>query len=130
MVTYLSVMDVIAINGALLELTSQQQVITNHAHLEAAVVRPQMHAHYAQADVVAQAAALIVGIVLAHAFLDGNKRTALAAGIIFLDLNGLQIERRSLEVALQVEAVITRHGSLEEATEDFVRWLRPRVVPL
>lgn len=93
-------------------------------------MRPQMHAHYGQADLTEQAAALIVGVALAHAFLDGNKRTALVAGTTFLRLNGMRVERQPLEIAKQVEAVITRKGSLDEATANFVSWLRPRVVPL
>jgi death-on-curing protein len=28
-----------------------------------------------------------------HAFLDGNKRTALVAALVFLDINGVSLER-------------------------------------
>ena len=28
-----------------------------------------------------------------HAFLDGNKRTALVAALVFLDVNGVSLER-------------------------------------
>lgn len=44
--------------------------------LESALMRPQMAAHYEEADITRQAALLAVGISQAQAFLDGNKRTA------------------------------------------------------
>ena len=46
--------------------------------LESAVMRPQMAEHYDDADLIRQAALLAVGISQAQAYLDGNKRTALA----------------------------------------------------
>jgi death-on-curing protein len=44
--------------------------------LAGALARPAWHAQYAQADVARQAAALLCGLVMAHAFANGNKRTA------------------------------------------------------
>jgi death-on-curing protein len=39
-----------------------------------------------------QAAAYAFHICQNHAFVDGNKRTALAAALVFLDLNGIVID--------------------------------------
>jgi death-on-curing protein len=39
-----------------------------------------------------QAAAYAYHICQNHAFVDGNKRTALAAALVFLDLNGIVID--------------------------------------
>jgi len=38
------------------------------------------------------AAAYLFHLVRNHPFVDGNKRTAVAAAIVFLDLNGISIE--------------------------------------
>jgi death-on-curing protein len=38
------------------------------------------------------AAAYTVGIIRNHPFVDGNKRTAFAVGVRFLELNGHHIE--------------------------------------
>jgi death-on-curing protein len=130
MTTYLTVLEVITMNQELLEQAGQGYHLLNEGALEGAVMRPQMVAHYGQADLVEQAATLIAGIALAHAFLDGNKRTAYVAGLTFLRLNGFRVDEDPVEIALQVEAIITRQGSLEEATARFVEWLRPRVVLL
>jgi death-on-curing protein len=56
--------------------------------LEAACARP-MHAEaYAGSSLVELAAAYAFGIAKAHAFVDGNKRTALVTALTFLRLNG------------------------------------------
>jgi hypothetical protein len=47
--------------------------------------------------------------------------------IAFLALNGLRINSDPLPVALHLEAVADRLGTLEEATQEFVNWLRERL---
>lgn len=42
-------------------------------------------------SIYTQAAVLMHSLCRAHAFLDGNKRTAWVSAITFLDLNGLEI---------------------------------------
>jgi len=39
-----------------------------------------------------QAAAYLFHLVKNHPFVDGNKRVAVAAALVFLDLNGLQVD--------------------------------------
>jgi death-on-curing protein len=43
------------------------------------------------AELADQAAAYAFHLCQNHPFLDGNKRTALAAALVFLDLNGIEI---------------------------------------
>lgn len=45
-----------------------------------------------QKDLVEMAAAYAFHICQNHPFLDGNKRVALASALVFLDLNGIEIE--------------------------------------
>lgn len=93
-------------------------------------MRPQM---YEDADIIAQAVVLIAGIALAHAFVDGNKRTALAVGKTFLLLNGFQVVSLpdDLPDALgrEIERLVLESRQLAEATAAVIEWLRPRVVP-
>ena len=42
-------------------------------------------------DLFEQAAAYAFHICQNHPFIDGNKRTALASALVFLDLNGIEI---------------------------------------
>jgi len=90
-------------------------------------MRPRMAAHYADADLIEQAALLAVGISQAQAFVDGNKRTAFLAADVFLRANGCRFAGNPLEMAEQLEAIATRKGSEEEATARFVDWLRRQV---
>ncbi len=46
---------------------------------------------YLNSDVFEMAAEYVFYICQDHPFIDGNKRTALAAGLIFLELNGVTI---------------------------------------
>lgn len=43
-------------------------------------------------DLFEMAAAYLFHIVLNHPFMDGNKRTGTAAALVFLDLNGVEME--------------------------------------
>ena len=130
MYQYLTVMDAIAMNEAIMERMGTTSLLRDEGALESAMMRPQMAAHYEEADLVTQTAVLISGIALAHAFLDGNKRTALAAGTTFVQLNGLWIESEPEELGRQIEALVIRPGSLEEAMARFVSWLYSHIRPL
>lgn len=129
MAQHLAAADVAAMNEAILRQAGEGIYhLRDEGALESAVMRPQMSEHYEDADIVSQAATLIAGIALAHAFLDGNKRTAATAGAVFLYLNGWEIDSLSPEFGQQVEALVNRSGSLREALAAFTEWLRARVI--
>src|SRR4051794_40737329 len=92
--------------------------------LESAVMRPQMASHYEDADLVTQAAYLLGGIILAHPFVDGNKRTAMLAGEAFLRLNGMRYSSDALDLARQVEALTTAPDRHETGIARLAEWLR------
>lgn len=49
-------------------------------------------------DVAQKAAALIRGIIADHPFVDGNKRTAMLAGLTLLGINGYPFKARTGEI--------------------------------
>lgn len=126
---YLTVSEVLGINEAVLAEEGQQSLLVDEGKLEGAIMRPQMAAHYEQADLARQTALLVAGIALAHAFIDGNKRTALLAGRTFLGLNGAALEREPLEFAEAILALVNRPDSLEAATDRLEAWIRARLRP-
>lgn len=130
MTRYLAPLDVQALNEEIMDRMGSSSAIRDEGALESAVKRAEMAAYYEDADIFEQAAKLIVGIALAHAFIDGNKRTALAAGTTFLILNGQYIVSDPEEFGRQIVAIIQRADSLDAATERFVTWLRERAKPL
>jgi death-on-curing protein len=80
-------------------------------------------------DDVAKAAALLHGIVSNHPFVDGNKRTATLATLLFLDArNRLSAEPSPLHVHLLGEVALeTARGHL--TVEDVGDWLRRILAP-
>ena len=91
--------------------------------LKSAIVRPQMHAHYEGADLLTQAVTLILAISQAQAFVDGNKRTAMYVGLVFLDLNGWHFQGDDELLAVLIEEAATQPA--EVATQALADWLRP-----
>jgi death-on-curing protein len=127
---YLSLGEVLALHHAVMERTGgASQGLRDEGALESAIMRPRMLAHYTRADLIEQASVLIAGIAQAQAFVVGNKRTAFAAGEVFLDLNGMQYFGEPLDLARQLELIAERTDSLEAATARFADWLRGRVQP-
>lgn len=114
-------------NVALLAKEGNTALLRDPGALESAVMRPQTSAHYEQADLITQAALLIAGVALAHPFLDGNKRTALAAGATFLDLNGMQVTSDGEEFGHQIEALVVSQEDERIATDVLASWLRAHV---
>ncbi len=83
--------------------------------LESAITRPQHLAAYKRnVTVPALAAAYCWGLLRNHPFVDGNKRIALAAMVVFLDLNGWELTcSQAEETAMILRAAageITEHG--------------------
>jgi death on curing protein len=88
--------------------------------LDSALGRPLNLAAYGEPDAAALAAAYGYGIARNHAFIDGNKRTALVAAELFLRLNGWHLEVTDADCVFTMLAVAT--GDITE--EQFAAWLR------
>lgn len=90
---YLEIEDILALYAeifscSVLEASDQ---LRSREGLEAALSRPRTYAYYQAADLALQTAVLAHGIAEGQPFVEGNKRTALAAGLVFLELNGYQL---------------------------------------
>ena len=59
--------------------------------LESALHRAENKAAYGEPDVFELAAAYAFGLARNHAFVDGNKRTAIVTAMLFLALNGYRM---------------------------------------
>lgn len=128
---YLSVTDIIGLHQEIMARYKQPAVLKDNgeAALESAMMRPQMAAHYEDADLVRQVALLIIGIAQLHPFIDGNKRVAFAAGIVMLQLNGYLVRSKPQEFGRRIVAVLTASGS-NEAMEEFIGWITDNLQPL
>ncbi|QDC02990.1 type II toxin-antitoxin system death-on-curing family toxin [Mesorhizobium sp. 8] len=66
--------------------------------LESALARPENRATYGTPTVHELAAAYVYGLARNHAFIDGNKRTAIVAAGAFLLLNGYGLTANDAEL--------------------------------
>jgi len=90
------------------------------ALLEMGCARAMNLAAYSEPDVFEIAAAYAFGINKAHAFVDGNKRTAFVAAFTFLRLNGHPLRPDPGAGVRMMEAIAS--GGVTE--QDFADWLR------
>jgi death on curing protein len=124
---WLSLETVVDINRALVATTGEQHFLRDQGLLESALARPRNAFAYGEEDVVALAVRLLAGLAMAHAFEQGNKRTAFVAMTEFLMTNGYDLVLHDNTGWADVVIALIEHRTAEE---DFVRLLRPFVVPL
>lgn len=105
--------------------TGEGHFVRDVGLLESALERPRNFFGYGEEDIVVLAVALMAGIARAHAFEQGNKRTAFAAMRLFLRANGYDTSfDDKIAWAEQIIALV-EHRTGEE---DFVRAIRPFVI--
>jgi len=98
--------------------------IRDEGLLDSALSRPQNLLAYGEnTDIAALAASYAYGIARNHAFIDGNKRTALVVTRTFLAMNGVDLS------ATQQEKYLTflklAEGSIDE--EQLADWIRQHI---
>lgn len=93
--------------------------LRDQALLEMGCARAMNLAAYESAGLSEIAAAYAFGIAKAHAFIDGNKRTAFVTGITFLRLNGHAFRPDPVEGVRMMDDLAS--GGVSEA--DFASWL-------
>ena len=91
---YPTIHEVIAIHDELIDLFGGSHGIRDEGALASAIMRPMM-GYYD--SLVQEAAALMESLANNHAFLDGNKRVAIATADVFLQMNGWTIDCDDLE---------------------------------
>jgi death-on-curing family protein len=106
--------------------------LSNDGALESAIVRPQIImrpqvvAHYEGADLLTQAVTLLLAISQAQACVDGNKRTAMFAALVFLELNGGTFDGDDEVLAVLLEEAAPRRH--DEACATIAEWMRRHIV--
>jgi death-on-curing protein len=88
--------------------------------LESALARPINKFHFGETDLAALAAAYAFGLARNHAFVDGNKRIAFVAMMVFLRRNGVPFA----PAQVQATAIILSLAAGEVSEESLARWIR------
>ena len=105
--------------------------IRENSLLESAVAAPQVtiRGRSPFVDLEEVGAAYLFYLCKNHPFVDGNKRTALGAGLVFLRLNGVQLVPDSDEWAKLTFAVADSSLDREETTRWFRRLVKSPAAP-
>lgn len=91
---FLTVADVLILHALQIDAHGGTLGIRDRGGLESAVAMPQaaFGGQFLHTDVFHMAAAYAFHIAESQAFLDGNKRTGLAAALVFLDRHGIGVD--------------------------------------
>ena len=119
-----TVEEVVVIHDELVRRTGGSMGLRDEGGLESALLRPQI-GYYD--GIVEEAAAMMESLAMNHPFVDGNKRTALAATDSFLRLNGYFIDCNDREAhAFFMRLFATESFRFAQLRE----WLEENVKPL
>jgi len=123
---WLPIDAVIKLNRAELAQTGEHHFVRDPGLLESAMARSQNLFAYGEEDILVMAVALMSGVSRAHAFEQGNKRTAFGAMRLFLRINGYDTAiKDSVPWADEMVKLLERQSTEEQ----FVALIRPFVVP-
>lgn len=124
-------MDVVWLDAETVEKLNDVALYEGEPHsrnpgsdLEGALARPRGHYHYGGVDSLYELAALYaIALTKAHAFQDGNKRTALLAVRAFLKANGMEFDHgpRDEEAVEMMQDIATDAAGREEVTKWIAR---------
>ena len=119
-----SIEEVVAIHDDLIRETGGATGLRDPGALASAMMRPQL-GYYE--DIIEEAAAMLESLAMNHPFVDGNKRTALAATDAFLRMNSSFIDCDSEEAYAHFMRLFeTNSFRFAELRE----WLEEHVKPL
>ncbi|MCA0318277.1 MAG: type II toxin-antitoxin system death-on-curing family toxin [Proteobacteria bacterium] len=117
---WLSTELVIAIHERQLREFGGPPGIRDKGMLESALDRPRNKWAYEGAGLPELAAAYAYGIARNHPFVDGNKRAALLALVVFLDLNDVDFDVPEAEMA----AIILALAAGDVGEDGLTRWIQ------
>jgi death-on-curing protein len=122
---WLDVDEVIDMHAEQLAIFGGPEGVRDRGLLESAMLRPVNQWHYGQTDMAALAAAYAFGLARNHAFVDGNKRIAFHAMMVFLRGNAIEFAPEPAHAT----AIILSLAAGEVSEESLTRWIRDNWPP-
>src|SRR5688500_8117089 len=95
--------------------------------LESALARPRNIAAYGNPTLYDLAAAYAFGLTCNHAFIDGNKRIAFVAMVVFLEINGYELSAPQVEAYEAMLALAAGEMTEAQLAVWLEKFVRPRV---
>jgi death on curing protein len=112
--------QVVAIHSRQLRRFGGASGLRDDGMLRSALERPVNKWRYEQADLATLAAAYAFGLVKNHAFMDGNKRVAFMAMVVFLRWNDVRFAPDQAHAT----AIMISLAAGEVSEQSLVRWIR------
>jgi death on curing protein len=122
---WLPIEAVIEHNRFEVEATGEPHFVRDLGLLESALARPRNFFSFGEKDILVLGVVLMAGVARAHAFEQGNKRTAFEALWHFLRINGYDLGIDDTQRWANAVIALVEHRTTEE---DFVRAIRPFVI--
>lgn len=119
---YLSAEDMLRIHSGIIDETGGSHGVRDMHAIKTLedLPRQEMFGKETYSSVFLKSALYIRTIIFSHPFVDGNKRTAMAAADVFLQLHGYEISVREGGVEKFALSVISEHHNLE----NIAAWLK------
>lgn len=117
---WLDVREIMDMHAEQLEMFGGPEGIRDQGMLESALARPLNRWHYGESDLVVSAAAYAFGLAKNHPFVDGNKRTAFHAMMVFLRSNSVAFAPEPAHAT----AIILALAGGEVSEGGLTRWIR------
>lgn len=117
--------QVVRLHDAILNETGGSRGIRDRGAIESAVARPfsAFGGYDLHESAFAKAAGLMHSLIKNHPFVDGNKRTGMSAGVLFLWVNGYRLS--ASQEAFEETAVAIAEGKMD--LDDIAEWLKSNV---
>lgn len=130
-IAFLTVDQVLRIHARVLQEYGGGQGLRDRGLLESAIGVPAatFGGEFLHEGLAAIAAAYLFHVCRNHAFVDGNKRTALASAVQFLYLNGRMLKADKAAVEQLTLGVADGSVSKEAATKFFKKHVRKALPP-
>ena len=126
MTDYLTLDDILALGATVLAIEGEEFLIADVGLVESALARPRatVFGEDAYPDLLHKAAALMESLARNHPLVDGNKRLAWSATILFLLLNGVNVAAPTVvEGEAFVVAVAAGQLTLDQITSTLQDWI-------
>jgi death on curing protein len=112
--------QIVAIHGRQLKRFGGAPGLRDEGMLRSALERPRNKWQYEQAELAELAAAYAFGLAKNHPFVDGNKRVAFVAMMVFLRKNDVRFAPDQAHAA----AIILALAAGQVSEENLARWIR------
>jgi death-on-curing protein len=121
----LSLEQLLEIHALVVEETGGSMQLLDLGRLEAAIATQSQNVFGEELfpSIVAKAAAIIRSIIADHPFVDGNKRTAMLAGLTLLEVNNVQFKARPREI----EDFAVRIATSKLDVPEILKWLENHI---